>query len=181
MTHFQSAYEEARRRDAQLLESKISLYARNTQEALRQLNIKQRGMEDALIAMQRVSMLIIQCITFPIASKLMFCSACQNLSDKQDGSPESRILKIGIECIERSSKLKTVKSLPDWIVSSFEVDIDEEEELGSGGFSVVRKGTWHGILVAVKTMTPETSHEVIRVCFLFVLFVMTSFSQDASA
>ena len=52
----QSEYEEARRKDAQLLESKIALYARNHQEALRGIEIQQQGMMDALIAMQRVSL-----------------------------------------------------------------------------------------------------------------------------
>jgi hypothetical protein len=76
-------------------------------------------------------------------------------------------LKIGIECIERTSELKGRKNLPDWIISSLEVDIDMDEELGSGGFSVVRKGMWNGLLVAVKTMISETSQQVISLPFSF--------------
>jgi hypothetical protein len=86
---------------------------------------------------------------------------CQSVTHHGDNSPESTILKIGIECIERSSNLKVIKNCPDWIISSLEVDIDVEEEVGSGGFGVVRKGMWNGLLVAVKVMTSETSHQVI--------------------
>ena len=57
LKHFQSEYEEARRKDAQFLESKITLYARYNQEAFRELEIQQRAMADALLAMQRVSLL----------------------------------------------------------------------------------------------------------------------------
>jgi len=89
------------------------------------------------------------------------CFPCQNVTHHPGSSLESTILKIGIECIERSSKLKAGKNLPDWIISSFEVDIDMEEELGSGGFATVRKGTWNGLRVAVKMMTSETSQQVI--------------------
>ena len=57
MKHFQTEYEEARRKDAQYLESKITLYARHHQEMLQELEIQQREMKDALLAMQRVSLL----------------------------------------------------------------------------------------------------------------------------
>jgi len=80
-------------------------------------------------------------------------------------------LKIGIECIERSSKLNARKTLPDWIISSLEVDIDEVEELGSGGFSVVRKGMWNRLLVAVKIMTSETSQKVIGLLYFHFLYL----------
>ena len=56
LKHFQSENEEARRKDAQALESKINLYASHNQEALRELKIQQRTMADALVAMQRVSL-----------------------------------------------------------------------------------------------------------------------------
>ena len=59
LKHFQSEYEEARRKDAQFLESKINLYARHNQEMLRELKIQQREMKDALLAMQRVSLLTV--------------------------------------------------------------------------------------------------------------------------
>jgi hypothetical protein len=64
LKHFQHEYEEARLKDAQLLQSKISLYARSTEEAFRELNIRQRGMQDALIAMQRVSTFVLLCDVF---------------------------------------------------------------------------------------------------------------------
>jgi hypothetical protein len=57
LKRFQSEYEEARRKDAQLLESKITLYTRHNQEALRELKVQQRAMTDAMVAMQRVSLL----------------------------------------------------------------------------------------------------------------------------
>ena len=56
MKHFQSEYEEARRKDGQFLESKINLYARHNQEMLRELEIQQREMKEA---MQRVSLLTV--------------------------------------------------------------------------------------------------------------------------
>jgi len=59
LKHFQSEYEEARRKDAQFLESKINLYARHNKEMLRELEIQQREMKDALLAMQRVSLLTV--------------------------------------------------------------------------------------------------------------------------
>src|SRR4051794_29347719 len=59
LKHFQSEYEEARRKDAQFLESKIALYASHNKEVLRELKIQQRAMTDALVAMQRVSLLIL--------------------------------------------------------------------------------------------------------------------------
>ena len=59
LKHFQSEYEEARRKDTKFLESKITLYARHNQEALRELEIQQRAMTDALLAMQRVSLLTV--------------------------------------------------------------------------------------------------------------------------
>jgi hypothetical protein len=55
-----------------------------------------------------------------------------------------------------------------------------EDELGSGGFGVVRKGIWNGLLVAVKTMTSETSQKVINVCLSFPSLELTFF-QDAFA
>ena len=51
----QSEYEEARRRDAQSLESKIALFASHNQEVLSELKIQQQAMADALLAMQRVN------------------------------------------------------------------------------------------------------------------------------
>jgi serine/threonine protein kinase len=105
------------------------------------------------------------------------CFSYQNVTHHQDDSPESTILKIGIECIERSGNVKASKNLPDWIISSLEVDIDMEEELGSGGFSAVRKGMWNGLLVAVKIMTSETSPKVIRLWFSFPLFELIFVSQ----
>ena len=102
---------------------------------------------------------------------------CKNVTHHQGDSPESRILKIGIECIERSSNLKASKNLPDWIISSLEVDIDMEEELGLGGFATVRKGIWNGLLVAVKMMTSETSQQVIRLWFSFPLTELILVSQ----
>ena len=107
-------------------------------------------------------------------------SACfprQNVTHHRGSGPESTILKIGIECIERSSKHKTSKNLPYWIISSLEVDIDMEEDLGSGGFATVRKGTWNGLRVAVKMMTSETSQQVISFWFSFRLCELILVSQ----
>jgi hypothetical protein len=59
LRHFQSEYEEARRKDAEFLESKITVYTSHNQEALRELKIQQRAVMDALLAMQRVSLLTI--------------------------------------------------------------------------------------------------------------------------
>jgi hypothetical protein len=59
LRHFQWEYEEARRKDTEFLQSKITLYASHNQESLRDLNIQQRDMMDALLAMQRVSLLTI--------------------------------------------------------------------------------------------------------------------------
>jgi hypothetical protein len=112
-----------------------------------------------------------------IKGRSLACFPCQNVACHEGNSPESTILKIGIECIERSSHLKAGKNLPDWIISSLEVDIDMEEELGSGGFSTVRKGTWNGLLVAVKMMTSETSQQVISLWFSFPLFELILVSE----
>jgi hypothetical protein len=56
---FQSEYEEARRKDTQALELTITLYTNQNEEALRGLNIRPRAMKDALLAMQRVSVLTV--------------------------------------------------------------------------------------------------------------------------
>jgi hypothetical protein len=90
------------------------------------------------------------------------CFPHQNVTQHHDNSPESRLLTIGIQCIERYGDFSVSNDFRDWMISSLEVDIDMEEELGSVGFGVVRKGMWNGLAVVVNKMMPDTCHEVIR-------------------
>jgi hypothetical protein len=77
-----------------------------------------------------------------------------------DNTIERKILALGVLAVERSTGSKAPKSLPDWTITSYDIDIDVSQNLGSGGFGNVAKGIWNGAIVAVKQMTAETPEKV---------------------
>jgi hypothetical protein len=77
-----------------------------------------------------------------------------------DQSPEQQILSLAVSVIAEQTNQKVSGQLPSWVISSFEIDIDATSDIGAGGFGTVRKGTWNGLVVAVKQMTRETLPKV---------------------
>lgn len=50
--------------------------------------------------------------------------------------------------------------LPSWLITSFDIDVEKDVILGSGGFGTVKQGVWQGTTVAVKLMNCETDQKV---------------------
>ena len=70
---------------------------------------------------------------------------------------DREFLESGIEALTRMSK-GTELSLPPWTITKWEVD--REEKIGIGYFSDVYKGTWRGMAVAIKMLSPTTSRKL---------------------
>ena len=69
---------------------------------------------------------------------------------------QQRFLRRAIELIR--TKKGIVTEPPPWLITSFEVDI--EERLGGGGYSDIHAGRWQGSLVAVKILKPGNSADL---------------------
>lgn len=50
--------------------------------------------------------------------------------------------------------------LPEWFISIFDIEIDENSNLGSGSFGVVKTALWGQTPVAVKRASANLSREV---------------------
>lgn len=78
---------------------------------------------------------------------------------KVPGSKQRQVLERGLQDLERRSR--NVKTLPDrFVITSLDVIIHEDLKLGSGGYSQVYMGSWHGTKVAVKVLEKGLSHSV---------------------
>jgi hypothetical protein len=84
----------------------------------------------------------------------------QDILSNADQSVECTLLRRGIEALERTTRSKAPTHLPDWVMTEYDIDIDETSVLGRGGFAIVYKASWGGLTVAVKQMTSETSQKV---------------------
>ena len=73
---------------------------------------------------------------------------------------EQKVLQEGLNAIQRETHIKPVRSVPDWTITSFEVDIDPFFDLGKGHFGVVKKGLWNQTPVAIKLVEEGTSDKV---------------------
>ncbi|KAG8998135.1 hypothetical protein FRB94_007191 [Tulasnella sp. JGI-2019a] len=80
---------------------------------------------------------------------------------KVDQSLEERILQAGLISLQRTTGKKLPSKLPEWTITTYDVDIDPEGKLGEGGFGVVRKGRWNYISVAVKKMASDTNSRML--------------------
>ncbi|KAF8338312.1 kinase-like domain-containing protein [Cantharellus anzutake] len=74
------------------------------------------------------------------------------------GSVEAKFYKVAHRKMVSLSGRGSEQTRP-WIISYVEVDI--EEEIGSGGFSRVHKGKWNGEEVAVKVLCEGTSEKTL--------------------
>ena len=73
---------------------------------------------------------------------------------------EQKFLRVGLYAIQRETHLETVPNVPDWTITSFEVDVDPYYDLGKGHFGVVKKGYWNRTPVAVKQVAEGSSEKV---------------------
>jgi len=65
-----------------------------------------------------------------------------------------------MESIQRVSGRQAPAQVPDWVITSYDVEIEKNRKLGTGGFGVVSRGTWNGTVVAVKQLMQETNQDV---------------------
>ena len=66
-------------------------------------------------------------------------------------------LESGIDALRRITRTSML-SLPSWTITKWEVD--REEKIGVGLFSDVYKGTWGGMVVAIKVLAPTTPRKL---------------------
>jgi hypothetical protein len=57
----------------------------------------------------------------------------QDILLNADQSVECTILRRGIEALERTTRTKAPTHLPDWVMTEYDIDIDETSVLGRGG------------------------------------------------
>ena len=75
---------------------------------------------------------------------------------------EQKFLQEGLNAIQRETQVKPIRGVPDWTITSFEVDIDPFHDLGKGHFGVVKKGLWNQTPVAIKLVEENTSEKVLN-------------------
>lgn len=74
-------------------------------------------------------------------------------------SRRRQVLERGLQDLERRSR--DVKTLPErFVITSLDAIIHEDLKLGSGGYSQVYMGSWHGTKVAVKVLEKGLSQSV---------------------
>jgi hypothetical protein len=82
----------------------------------------------------------------------------QHILHSMGESVERKLLQLGVQALERTTGSRAPKPLRDWILTSYDVDIDDSESgtIDAGAFGNVMKGEWNGLTVAVKRMTGDT-------------------------
>ncbi|EJU00703.1 kinase-like protein, partial [Dacryopinax primogenitus] len=134
---FQNEYEVARQADASDLQNKMKDLEGNDAAMMEALHINKNEMMEAILAMQK------------------------NISEHVSSTIQTKILKHALSTLQRVSGRSFGGAPPPWVISSYDLEIDDESPLGEGGFGSVKRGTWNGLSVAVKVMTKETSQEAL--------------------
>ncbi|KAG8904779.1 hypothetical protein FRB99_001211 [Tulasnella sp. 403] len=133
---YMGGMEAARVEDQKQLQRQLEVLQRNDFEVMKKFEALNNRVE-AMMAMQK------------------------DLVKAVDHSVERDILKVVLASFQRSTRKKLPTNPPSWTITSFDVEIDTEARLGSGGFGTVKKGRWNGLVVAVKLMTRETDLKLL--------------------
>ncbi|KZP01083.1 kinase-like protein [Calocera viscosa TUFC12733] len=134
---FQNEYEVARQADASDMQKKMKQLEGNDTAMLEALHINKGEMMEAMLAMQK------------------------NISEHVSTTIETKMIKHALSTLQRVSGRSYGGAPPHWVISSYDIEIDDNVPLGEGGCGSVKRGTWNGLPVAVKIMTKETSQEAL--------------------
>ncbi|OCH91140.1 kinase-like protein, partial [Obba rivulosa] len=77
-------------------------------------------------------------------------------------SPQRALLVEGVSVLQRSSGKVAPKDIPPWVIATLDIDFDEKDKLGGGGFAEVFKGQWRGSSVAVKRLRNATGVDDLK-------------------
>jgi hypothetical protein len=67
----------------------------------------------------------------------------RNLGTEQS-DPEARFLRTASIALQRASKGHVPDILPDYVITSLEIDFQDTDLIGQGAFGCVYKGQWNG-------------------------------------
>ena len=101
-------------------------------------------MQEAMIAIQKVRS------SFAHPTRYLTCPHfTQKLKHLDHGSAERPLLEQGMHAMQRRSG--AMRLVPDeFVITSLDVIIREDDKLGEGGYGQVFRGDWQGVVVAVK-------------------------------
>jgi hypothetical protein len=174
--NFMTEAENARIKDERQLRNLLAqLMTQRDRDAqvLRELRLGQEDLIETMLAVQKV----FERIILPQPPALIAFLILQHLLHNagEDNTTARKVLSVGMQAIQRVSGRQAPAQVPDWVITSYDVEVEKGRKLGVGGFGIVYRGIWNGTIVAVKQLMLETNQDVsMRVACFSTSFTYSS-------